>query len=84
MHSLLHDIPRFLILSLEELFLIFNQMLSIRAFSRRAPAILIRRESCTLITVSWLNIVSYVSVKSITCTKWQILSNWVDWLGGMI
>ena len=36
MHSLLHDIPRFLILYLEELFLIFNQMLSIRAFGRRA------------------------------------------------
>ena len=35
MHSLLHDIPRFLILFLEELFLIFNQMLSIRAFGRR-------------------------------------------------
>ena len=33
--SLLHDIPRFLILFLEELFLIFNQMLSIRAFGRR-------------------------------------------------
>ena len=36
MHSLLHDIPRFFILFLEELFLIFNQMLSIRAFGRRA------------------------------------------------
>ena len=35
MHSLLHDILRFLILFLEELFLIFNQMLSIRAFGRR-------------------------------------------------
>ena len=35
MHSLLHDIPLFLILFLEELFLIFNQMLSIRAFGRR-------------------------------------------------
>ena len=35
MHSLLHDIPRFFILFLEELFLIFNQMLSIRAFGRR-------------------------------------------------
>ena len=35
MHSLLHDIPRFLILFLEELFLIFNQMSSIRALSRR-------------------------------------------------
>ena len=35
MHSLLHDIPRFLILFLEELFLTFNQMLSIRAFGRR-------------------------------------------------
>ena len=35
MHSLLRDIPRFLILSLEELFLMFNQMLSIRAFGRR-------------------------------------------------
>ena len=35
MHSLLHDISQFLILYLEELFLIFNQMLSIRAFGRR-------------------------------------------------
>ena len=35
MHSLLHDIPRLLILFLQELFLIFNQMLSIRAFGRR-------------------------------------------------
>ena len=35
MHSLLHDIPRFFILFLEELFLIFNQMLSIRVFGRR-------------------------------------------------
>ena len=35
MHSLLHDIPRFLILFLDELFLIVNQMLSIRAFGRR-------------------------------------------------
>ena len=35
MHSLLHDIPRFFILFLEELFLIFKQMLSIRAFGRR-------------------------------------------------
>ena len=35
MHSLLHDITGFLILFLEELFLIFNQMLSIRAFGRR-------------------------------------------------
>ena len=34
MHSLLHDISRCLILFLEELFLIFNQMLSIRAFGR--------------------------------------------------
>ena len=38
MHSMLHDIPRFLILFLEELFLIFNQMLSIRAFGRRVNA----------------------------------------------
>ena len=30
MHSLLQDIPRFLILLLEELFLIYNQMLSIQ------------------------------------------------------
>ena len=36
MHSLLHDIPRFLIFFLEDFFLIFNQMLSIRAFGRRA------------------------------------------------
>ena len=35
MHSLLHDIPQFLILFLEELFLIFNKMLSIWAFGRR-------------------------------------------------
>ena len=35
MHSLLLDISRFLILFLEELLLIFNQMLSIRAFGRR-------------------------------------------------
>ena len=34
MHSLLHDIPRFLILLLEDLFIIFNRMLSIRAFGR--------------------------------------------------
>ena len=34
MHSLLHDIPRFLILSLEELFSIFSQMLTIREFGR--------------------------------------------------
>ena len=36
MHSPLHDIPRFFILFLEELFLIFNQMLGIQAFGRRA------------------------------------------------
>ena len=36
MHSLLHDIPLFFILFLEELFLIFNQMLNIRAFGGRA------------------------------------------------
>ena len=41
MHSLLHDIPRFFILFLEELFLIFNQMLSIRAFGRREYAAII-------------------------------------------
>ena len=37
MHSLLHDIPRLLniFLEAEVLFLIFNQMLSIRAFGRR-------------------------------------------------
>ena len=35
MHRLLDDIPRFLILFLEELFLIFNQMLSIGSFGRR-------------------------------------------------
>ena len=34
MHSLMHDIPPFFILFLEELFLIFNRMLSIRAFGR--------------------------------------------------
>ena len=39
MHSLLHDIPWFLILFLGELFLIFNQMLSIRAFGRRDASI---------------------------------------------
>ena len=33
MHSLLHDIPQFLILFLEELFLIFKQMLSFREFA---------------------------------------------------
>ena len=38
MHSLLRDIPQFLILFLDELFLIFNQMLSIRAFGRRGHA----------------------------------------------
>ena len=37
---LLHDIPRFFILFLEELFLIFNQMLSIPAFGRRDSCIL--------------------------------------------
>ena len=35
MHRLLHDIPRFFILFLEELFLIFNQMLSVGSFGRR-------------------------------------------------
>ena len=35
MHRLLHDIPRFLILFLEKLFLIFNQILSIGSFGRR-------------------------------------------------
>ena len=35
MHSLLHAIPRILIIFLEELYLIVNQMLSIRAFGRR-------------------------------------------------
>ena len=45
MHRLLHDIPPFLILFLEQFF-IFNQMLSIRSFVRReiadvsAPAII--------------------------------------------
>ena len=38
MHSLLQDIPRFLILFLEELFLIFNQMLSIQGFGRQVQA----------------------------------------------
>ena len=36
MHSLMHDLSRFFMLFLEELFLIFNQMLSIQAFGRRA------------------------------------------------
>ena len=39
MHSKLHDIHRFLILFPEELFLIFNQMLSIRAFGRRVMGV---------------------------------------------
>ena len=34
-HRLLHDIPRFFIFFIEQLFLIFNQMLSIPAFGRR-------------------------------------------------
>ena len=34
MHRLLHDIPRISILFMEELFLIFNQMLSIVSFGR--------------------------------------------------
>ena len=38
MHSMLHDVPRFLKIFLEELFLILNQMLSIRAFGRRVNA----------------------------------------------
>ena len=36
LHRLLHGIPRFLIIFLEELFLIFNRMLSIGSFGRRA------------------------------------------------
>ena len=39
MHIPLHDIPRFSIFFLEELFLIFNQMLSFRAFGRRDTGI---------------------------------------------
>ena len=35
MHGLLHDIPRFFILFLEERFILFNQILSIQAFGRR-------------------------------------------------
>ena len=35
MHRLLHDIPLFLILFLEEFFLIFNQLLNIGSFGRR-------------------------------------------------
>ena len=35
MHSLLHNIPQFLILFLEELFVIFTQMLKIWSFGRR-------------------------------------------------
>ena len=35
MDRLLHDIPRFIILFLEQLFFIFNQMLSIGLFGRR-------------------------------------------------
>ena len=34
MHRLLHDIPRFSVLFLEELFLIFNQIMSIGSFGR--------------------------------------------------
>ena len=37
-HRLLHDIPRFFMFFIEQLFLIFNQMLSIRAFGRRVNA----------------------------------------------
>ena len=37
-HRLLHDIPRFLILVLKELILIFDQMLSIVSFGRREIA----------------------------------------------
>ena len=60
MHSLLHDIPRFLILFTEELVLIFNQMLSIRAFGRRdtffyqSPLILTELFQHNLINVSYL------------------------------
>ena len=50
MHSLLHDIPRFFILFLEELFLIFNQMLSIRAFGRRATWIFVLIGSQLILT----------------------------------
>ena len=39
MHRLLHDIPQFFILFLEELFLIFNQMLSIGSFGRRDSSV---------------------------------------------
>ena len=35
LERLLHDIPRFLMCFIEQLFLIFNQMLSIQAFGRR-------------------------------------------------
>ena len=35
---MLHEIPQFVILFLEEMFLIFNQMWSIRAFGRREYA----------------------------------------------
>ena len=38
MHSLLHYIPRFFILFLEGLFLIFNQILSIRAVGRHVES----------------------------------------------
>ena len=37
MQRLLHDIPRFLIVFLQELFLIFSQMLNIGSFGRRYP-----------------------------------------------
>ena len=37
-HRLLHDIPRFLILLLKELILIFDQMLSIVSLGRREIA----------------------------------------------
>ena len=43
MHSLLLDSSRFFIIFLEELFLIFNQMLSIRAFGRRVNAIYVNK-----------------------------------------
>ena len=60
MHSLLHDIPRFFILFLEELFLIFNQMFSIRAFGLHVLAKLqvlgqITTPQSTVLTFSWMN-----------------------------
>ena len=47
--GLLHDIPQFLIFFIEQLFLIFYQMLSIRAFGRRViETVLFRTHNISL------------------------------------